>query len=225
MDTEAKNGFITELEKVIEVQSSANFEDMKNNKVGDGKVEEEEPEKMFSAQSQVKKEKQRSEKIVRFLLSLAVLHITMGVLVLILNVIFIYDGMNSGWYYFKDSLGTELKVISIGEGIMTGVFFITIASLAIVILSRKSFNKSYLYLLYVIIIILSFSLIITTACQIGLIHQFVPVSELSSANQAYKLDMLLKEEARQTAVVAVQTVAYFLVFISSVVCVILVPTV
>ena len=47
MDTEAKNGFITELEKVIEVQSSANFEDMKNNKVGDGKVEEEEPEKMF----------------------------------------------------------------------------------------------------------------------------------------------------------------------------------
>ena len=36
----------------------------------------------------------------------------LGLLVLVLNVIFIFFGRNTGWYYFVDSLGTELKVVS-----------------------------------------------------------------------------------------------------------------
>ena len=46
-----------------------------------------------------------------------------GVLVAVFNILFIYFGMSSGWYYFRDSLGTELKVISVGEGIVTGLFY------------------------------------------------------------------------------------------------------
>ena len=49
--------------------------------------------------------------------------IVCGVLVTVFNILFIYYGMSSGWYYFKDSLGTEMKVISIGEGIIAGIFF------------------------------------------------------------------------------------------------------
>ena len=48
--------------------------------------------------------------------------IVCGVLVAVFNILFIYYGMASGWYYFQDSLGTEMKVISIGEGSLL-VFF------------------------------------------------------------------------------------------------------
>ena len=36
-----------------------------------------------------------------------------GILVMVFNILFIYFGMHSGWYYFRDSLGTELKVKAI----------------------------------------------------------------------------------------------------------------
>ena len=226
MDADTKNGFITELNRVIEVQNTANLEDKMNNKVHDSnEVEEEEPEKMFAAQHHGKKEKGRRNKIISFLFSAAVLHITLGVLVMVLNVIFIYDGMNSGWYYFKDSLGTELKVISIGEGILAGVSFIIIGSVALYVLTKKGCSKTFLYSIYITMILLSFTLIVTTACQIGLIHQYVPVKDLSSPNQQSQMDMLLKEEARQTAVVAVQMVTYFIVFVSSMVSVLFVPVI
>jgi len=224
MDSETKNGFISELERVIEVQNAVNLEDMKNNKVHDGNLkEEEEPDKMFAAQHTLKKEKGRRQKFVTFLFSAAILHITFGVLVMVLNVIFIYDGMNSGWYYFKDSLGTELKVISIGEGILAGLFFICIAFLVLLVLTKKGCSKNFLYPLYIILILLSFSLILTTGCQIGLIHQYVPDKDTNSKSQEHKLIMM--EEARQTGVVAVQMGAYFLVFISSIVSVLFVPVV
>ena len=38
--------------------------------------------------------------------------VLLGLLVLVFNVIFIFFGQNTGWYYFVDSLGTELKVVS-----------------------------------------------------------------------------------------------------------------
>ena len=219
MDGGDKNGFLTELEKVIEVQSSTHLDNMVNNKVADSEVGEEKvPEKMFSVQSELNKDKQRTSKVVSVLLSFSVLHITLGLLVMILNVIFIYDGMNSGWYYFIDSLGTELKVISIGEGIMTGIFFIIIACFVILILCKHMCTNTSLYPLYIVIIFLSFSLIITTACQIGMIHQYVP------RDQEEKMEMLMKEEARQTTVIAIQTVAYFMVFISSLTAVLLLPS-
>ena len=39
--------------------------------------------------------------------------IHMIIQVIILNILFIFYGMNSGWYHFVDSLGTELEVIQI----------------------------------------------------------------------------------------------------------------
>ena len=46
------------------------------------------------------------------LVILSSLEMLLGLLVLVLNVIFIFFGQNTGWYYFVDSLGTELKVVS-----------------------------------------------------------------------------------------------------------------
>ena len=73
-----------------------------------------------------------------FLISSAVLQFVLGLLVMILNIIFIYDGMGSQWYgqpkepgpgdsldYDEDGEAVEmsgggLKVVSIGEGIIAG---------------------------------------------------------------------------------------------------------
>ena len=51
-------------------------------------------------------------KMLRTLVVLSSLELPLGLLVLVLNVIFIFFGRNTGWYYFVDSLGTELKVVS-----------------------------------------------------------------------------------------------------------------
>ena len=72
-----------------------------------------------------------------FLISAAVIQFVLGLLVMILNIIFIYDGMGSKWYgqpqdQAVDNLdydeggeevmsgGGGLKVVSIGEGIIAG---------------------------------------------------------------------------------------------------------
>ena len=41
------------------------------------------------------------------------IYYVLTILVIILNILFIFYGMNSGWYYFVDSLGTELEVIKL----------------------------------------------------------------------------------------------------------------
>ena len=51
-------------------------------------------------------------KMLRTLVALSYLELPLGLFVLVLNVIFIFFGRNTGWYYFVDSLGTELKVVS-----------------------------------------------------------------------------------------------------------------
>ena len=51
-------------------------------------------------------------KLLMVLVILSSLEMLLGLLVLVLNVIFIFFGQNTGWYYFVDSLGTELKVVS-----------------------------------------------------------------------------------------------------------------
>ena len=55
---------------------------------------------------------------VKFLQLTSCVEIMLSLLVIILNILFIFYGMNSGWYYFVDSLGTELEVISFREGII-----------------------------------------------------------------------------------------------------------
>ena len=50
-----------------------------------------------------------------------ILVILLGLIVSVLNIIFIYFGMNSEWY--EGNIGV-LKVISVGEGILEGISYI-----------------------------------------------------------------------------------------------------
>ena len=52
----------------------------------------------------------RNSGCVKFLQLTSCVEIMLSLLVIILNILFIFYGMNSGWYYFVDSLGTELEV-------------------------------------------------------------------------------------------------------------------
>ena len=62
----------------------------------------------------VRRERQRSMRL--FLYGAGVSQFVLGAVVMVLNIVFIYDGMNSGWY--GDQGG--LRVVSIGEGIIAG---------------------------------------------------------------------------------------------------------
>ena len=72
-----------------------------------------------------------------------------GVLVIIFNILFIYFGMSSKWYHFQDSLGTELKVISIGEGIIAGFFYFVFGAICLSVF--KSQSHGLLFALNIII--------------------------------------------------------------------------
>lgn len=78
--------------------------------------------------------RERQRRMWLFLYTATIIQFVLGVLVMILNIIFIYDGMNSKWYGQPDEnmeveLDEEgnpimksggLKVVSIGEGIIAG---------------------------------------------------------------------------------------------------------
>ena len=100
--------------------------------------------------------------MLRTLVALSSMELPLGLLVLVLNVIFIFFGRNTGWYYFVDSLGTELKVvsvqrkthildilglsrgrkdkyvpqISVGEGIVSGLLYLALSATSLAILLR-----------------------------------------------------------------------------------------
>ena len=61
---------------------------------------------------------------VKFLQLTSCLEIMFSLLVILLNILFIFYGINSGWYYFVDSLGTELEVIDLlqGRGLSSNFF-------------------------------------------------------------------------------------------------------
>ena len=82
----------------------------------------------------------------------------------------------------------------------------------------KSGSKKTLVSLHVVIILLSFTLIVTNSCQLGMIHQHAT---------AYnpKTSKWYSEEPRQTSVVAVELVGNFMVFILSTISVLIVPLV
>ena len=158
----------------------------------------------------LRKERQRNMWL--FLISAAVIQFVLGLLVMILNIIFIYDGMGSKWYgqpqemeavdnsdYDEGGEGEQamsgggLKVVSIGEGIiagaeeimgysplpkylLSGFFYFCLTGVAMYVLSQKGNNsKKALLGVHVTLILLSFTLVITNACQIGMIHQHAPV--------------------------------------------------
>ena len=109
--------------------------------------------------------------MLRTLVALSSLELPLGLLVLVLNVIFIFFGRNTGWYYFVDSLGTELKVvsaqrkthildivlvlglsrrhkdkydpqISVGEGIVSGLLYLALSATSLAILLRVIFKRN-----------------------------------------------------------------------------------
>ena len=106
-----------ELEKVI----GDSIETM-NSKVQDGEGNFEGDNDVFPVALMRQEERARQRKMKIFLHGVGVAEIVLGVLALILNTIFIYDGMNSQWYYDTDMEGETngMKVVSIGEGIIAG---------------------------------------------------------------------------------------------------------
>ena len=65
-------------------------------------------------------ERKRQHKMVLLMYSAAVLQFVLGVFVMILNIIFIYDGMNSKWYGQVDDLNEATNVDEDGNIISTG---------------------------------------------------------------------------------------------------------
>ena len=109
-----RNTLKQELEKVI----GDSIETM-NSKVQDGEGEGDNND-IFPVALMRQEERARQRKMKIFLNGVGVAEIVMGVLALILNTIFIYDGMNSGWYQEPEAEGNGMKVVSIGEGIIAG---------------------------------------------------------------------------------------------------------
>merc|ERR1711953_1276027 len=202
-----------ELEKVI----GDSIETM-NSKVQDGEENfEGDKNDIFPVALMRQEERARQRKMKIFLNGVGVAEIVMGVLALILNTIFIYDGMNSGWYEDPEGEGNGMKVVSIGEGIIAGVFYILLAAVTLGLLA-KSESKKALLVMHILLILISFTLIVTNACQLGLIHQY-------ARNFNPKDTKWYGEEPRQTSVVAVELVANFLVFILSTLSSLVVPLV
>ena len=105
-----------------------------NNKVHDGDdgLEVGEGEKIYPVAMFRQQQKERQRMMIFFIYTAAVVQFVLGVLVMALNIIFIYDGMNSKWYGSRNQEADEegvmieitsgLQVPSIGEGILAGKY-------------------------------------------------------------------------------------------------------
>ena len=161
------------------------------------------------------KERVKKVKVNLFLEVIGILEIFLGVLVIVLNILFIYFGMHSGWYYFQDSLGTELKVISIGEGIIAGFFYIIFATFFLVKLCSGGSGTKLMSILNILMVILSFTLILTNACQIGLVSWYIPKT-MSAMYPEQEAKLMDKTEEQQMVVLSLQMVAHMVVMVSAV---------
>ena len=157
------------------------------------------------------KDRVRNMKAQLFLEVLGVLEIILGVLVIVLNILFLYFGINSGWYYFKDSLGTELKVISIGEGIIAGFFYILFAAIFLGKLSMGGTGTTLINTMSGCIIILSLTLVLANACQIGLVTWYVP-KDTSGEYPELEITRMAKLEQQQVIVLSMQMISHLGIF-------------
>ena len=136
-----------------------------------------------------------------------ILVMLLGLIVSVLNIIFIYFGMNSNWY--TGNIGI-LKVISVGEGIIAGIFYIIISLSVLFYLSKKvSSAVRMIIICNVFLLVISFTLSIVNGCQIGMVQTFFPknfktVQEFTTGDQD-KMD--------QMAVLAVQMAAHMVVLV------------
>ena len=127
----------------------------------------------------------------------------LGLIVSVLNIIFIYFGMNSDWYEGN---------IGVGEGIIAVVFYIIISLIMLFYLSKKDPSAvRMLILCNVFLLVISFTLSIVNGCQIGMVETFFPDS--------FKTDqeVTIGEEDKkdQMAVLAVQMVTHMIVLVIS----------
>ena len=153
------------------------------------------------------KERVKNVKVSLFLEVIGILEIFLGVLVIVLNILFIYFGMSSGWYFFKDSLGTELKVISIGEGIIAGSFYIIFPTAFLAKLCSGGSGTKMTTILNILVVILSFTLILTNACQIGLVSWYVPKT-MSAIYPEQEAKLMDKTEEQQMVALSLQMAAH-----------------
>ena len=138
-----------------------------------------------------------------------ILVMLLGLIVSVLNIIFIYFGLNSEWY--EGNIGV-LKVISVGEGIIAGVFYIIISLIMLFYLSKKDPSAvRMLILCNVVLLVIGFTLSIVNGCQIGMVETFFP--------DTFKTDQEVttgeEEKKDQMAVLAVQMVAHMIILVIS----------
>ena len=127
--------------------------------------------------------------------------IVCGLLVAVFNILFIYYGISSGWYYFKDSLGTEMRVISIGEGILAGCVYVIFASFFLYNLHwPSSYSAHKLVFCSLIILLTSVSLVLANTCQLGLVSRYRPSSASAGAFPDIERSFMEKVEEQQVYV-------------------------
>merc|ERR1711884_794136 len=97
-----------------------------------------------------------------FLYGAGVSQFVLGAVVMVLNIVFIYDGMNSGWY--GDQGG--LRVVSIGEGIIAGFLYLGLGGAVLAVLGRPGHHLKALLGLEASMLLLSLTLTIANGCQL-----------------------------------------------------------
>ena len=126
----------------------------------------------------------------------AILVMLLGLVVAVLNIIFIYFGINSDWYSGNIA---NLRVISVGEGFISGVFYIIISWVLLIYLS-KNFASALRILCNVFLLVIGITLIIVNSCQIVMVQTFF--------HNSFKEDQI-----RQMALLGVQMLAHMFVLV------------
>ena len=148
----------------------------------------------------------------------SLVQIFLGLLVMILNIIFIYFGLKAKWYISFLGQDSNLNVISIGEGIIAGFLYIIINLLSLYLRNRDKFKKTLLSLHFLLITI-STSITLANACQIGLVQMFSPRQWQSEDYKARQLEMSLAETDRlaQIVILGLEMCGHFSVLVVAVI--------
>ena len=149
------------------------------------------------------KEKEKASSQIKYsrMFQLAsLLQIFLGLLVMILNIIFIYFGLKAKWYTSFLGQDSSLNVISVGEGIIAGLFYVIIALLSLYLRNREKYKKTLLSL-YFLLITISTSLTLANACQIGLVQMFSPRQWQHKDSMARQVGMSMAEVDRISQIV------------------------
>jgi hypothetical protein len=140
----------------------------------------------------------------------------LGLLVMILNIIFIYFGLKAKWYNSFLGQDSGLNVISIGEGIIAGFLYIIINLLSLYLRNKDQYKKTLIILLFLLITI-STSLTLINACQIGLVQMFSPRHLQDEDTKTRQVEMAETDQVAQIVILALEMVANYVVLMVAVV--------